>query len=336
MAEDNSVQTSTAPAPQNQKQTFVPLIFGGAVACALGFFGGQIDVIEERLGLAEDNGLAVLVQSQADALKTQAAQIADLTERLAVAEAVELPEIPEVDLSGIESALAEQSAATAALLTRVDEIEKKPMTESVSDDAIAAYEAELQRLFASVETQRGEIEGLIEEARLSETVAAAQAQVATARAAASRIVAALDNGNGFEAALSEVAANGDVAIPDALSAAAASGVATLSTLREEFPEFARAALAADRSGSNGDNVLGFLQKQLGVRSVEPREGSDADAVLSRAEAAVRDGQLAAALDELAGLPETARAAMTDWIALAETRHAAMVAVDEVTSALASN
>ena len=48
----------------------------------------------------------------------------------------------------------------------------------------------------------------------------------------------------------------------------------------------------------------------------PREGSDPDAVLSRADAAVARGDIAAALAEIAELPERGQAAMADWTARA--------------------
>lgn len=344
MAEEQSVSQNTAPATsspqpsaqptrQARNETFVPLIFGGAVACVLGFFGGQIDSVEQRLGLGGDDGLAELVATQSEALDSQAAQIAALTERLTAAEAVE---IPEVDLSGVTTALEAQSDTVIALAARVESLEKRPMTEGVSEAAIAAYEAEMQRMQASVETQRREIESLLDEARLSENSAAAQAQKALIRAAMSKIITAVDSGAPFADALGELRANGDAQIPAILADNAETGVPTLAALQGQFAINARAALSAARSGSGGGGVSGFLQKQLGVRSVEPREGSDPDAVLSRAEAAVRDARLGDALTEIEMLPDAAQAAMADWIALAETRHAATVAADELMSALATN
>lgn len=340
MAEENSVSADTAPAEPKptqpapkQNETFVPLIFGGAVACALGFFGGQIDAIEQRLGLGGESELVALVETQVDALDNQAAQIAALTERLAAAEAIE---VPEIDLSGVNGAIETQADTVAQLAARIAEMEKRPMTEGVSEAAIAAYESELQGLQASVEAQRNEIESLLDEARLSENSAAAQARVALARAAMSQIITAVNSGAPYADALADLQANGDAEIPEALIANAQDGVPTLAALREAFPSNARAALSAVRSGTTGGSVAGFLQKQLGVRSVEPRDGSDPDAILSRAEAAIRDGQIGDALAEINGLPEAARAAMADWTASAETRHAATVAADDLMTALATN
>ncbi|MFB1024955.1 MAG: hypothetical protein QMC33_06380, partial [Octadecabacter sp.] len=54
-------------------------------------------------------------------------------------------------------------------------------------------------------------------------------------------------------------------------------------------------------------------------SSSPQEGAGPDAVLSRAEAAIKAGRVADALAELEALPEVARAEMTDWTARATQR-----------------
>ena len=73
----------------------------------------------------------------------------------------------------------------------------------------------------------------------------------------------------------------------------------------------------------------FLANQLGARSVTPRDGADPDAVLSRAEAALRSGDLAATLQELEALPAPAAEVLTGWTARAETRQGALDAADAV-------
>ena len=98
-------------------------------------------------------------------------------------------------------------------------------------------------------------------------------------------------------------------------------VPTLDELVAAFPPAARAGVRASlqaESAQGEGSILGnFLRAQTGARSVEPRQGSDADAVLSRAGAAVERGHIQAALDELAALPEAARPAMADWTAQAQ-------------------
>jgi len=73
--------------------------------------------------------------------------------------------------------------------------------------------------------------------------------------------------------------------------------------------------------------------QIGGRSVEPREGDDPDAILSRTEAAVTSGDLGAVLAEVSALPEGAQATMADWVAMVETRVAADAAMAELAATL---
>jgi len=79
-----------------------------------------------------------------------------------------------------------------------------------------------------------------------------------------------------------------------------------------------------------------LREQLNVRSVAPRDGDDADAILSRAQAAVSEGQLQAALDEITALPEVAQAKLSEWAGLAQIRVDAVQAADEISLSLISN
>ncbi len=119
-------------------------------------------------------------------------------------------------------------------------------------------------------------------------------------------------------------------MPEIVSAHAETGLPTLASLTETFPEAARAALeAALRAQSGGglaDGFWSFLRIQTGARSLTPQDGDDADAVLSRAEAALRAGDLAAALAELAALPSEAQTALAPWVAEAEDHRAAAAAI----------
>ena len=63
----------------------------------------------------------------------------------------------------------------------------------------------------------------------------------------------------------------------------------------------------------------FLRTQMQARSLTPQEGSTPDAVLSRAEAALGGGDVAATLAELDALPAEGRAAMQGWIDEARIR-----------------
>lgn len=329
--ERNALRTGS-----QDRGTFLPLVFGGAVAAALGFFGSQIDSVERALGLAPpDDGLQQVVDAQAATIAEQQERISALAE-----EVDNLPAPPPPpDLSGIEDELAGLSTQLDELAERVEEVEKRPMTDNVSREAIAAYEKELERLQSAVVEQRAEIEALLTEARKTESEAERQARLAQARAVTAKIITAVENGASFAADLAKLQEAGGGEVPEVLVATAAEGVATLSELQARFPDVARAALTAAREeeAASGQGGFGaFLERQLGARSVTPQDGDDPDAVLSRAEAAVREGRLGVALTEIDALPDKARNAMGNWIAQAETRHDAVRAAQALMTALATN
>jgi len=109
------------------------------------------------------------------------------------------------------------------------------------------------------------------------------------------------------------------------------GVQTYQELRDGFAEVARLALSAARdelNESEGFSGIGdYLRKQFQARSVIPKTGDDADAVLSRAEQALRENDLTGALDELDALPDTARDQMQLWIDAARERQDALEQLD---------
>ena len=156
------------------------------------------------------------------------------------------------------------------------------------------------------------------------------------RATITRIRTALDTGGGFTTELAELETLG-VTVPGALSRSADHGVATLTDLQTSFPAAARAALDAARAeaAKNGETggFTAFLRTQLGARSLEPREGDDPDAVLSRAEAALREGRLNDVLAEVETLPELGRAEMSAWSGQVARRIEALAAAQTLSDDL---
>ena len=316
------------PAPEtNAQQTqsagagFLPLLLGGVVAGAIGY------------GVAtyfpmNDGSVDVSVQMQAQ------------TDQLAALEA-KLADIPAVDLSGVEAQIASVGDQAAALSGAIDtnfadldarltEVEKRPGADgTLSDTALAAYQHELEQLRADLEIQQATMMSAVAqaetdlaaaraEAEALEQEALASAEAAASRAALNRVSTAIETGAPFADALGDL--GGD--LPAALSSAAENGVATTAELTSDFPAAARAALATARAEGVSDEsggLGGFLRNQFDVRSTAPQEGSSPDAVLSRAEAAIKEGRVADALAEIEALPEVARAEMTDWTAQATER-----------------
>ena len=174
--------------------------------------------------------------------------------------------------------------------------------------------------------------------RIAEAELAAQAAASAAEEEAAAIKAAAER----EAAIAELksaiesgAAYEDVLTliddaPEILVENAENGVATISDLQRGFPAAARQALAQattiEDDASAGERFTAFLRRQTNARSLAPKEGTDADAVLSRAEARLGDGDISATLAELDGLPEDGKAALSGWLDDARTRLSALEAV----------
>ncbi|MCR9149816.1 MAG: hypothetical protein NXH83_06550 [Rhodobacteraceae bacterium] len=233
-------------------------------------------------------------------------------------------------LEAFDREMAEMRAALEAARTGAAETEAR----------IAALVAEAEARFAGL---AGAAEGRIkaEVARAESLVAEREAQALAeaeaaareaadlrARAAQSALSAALSADRPIVPALEELAAAG-VELPADLS-----GIAeppSQAELEAAFPDAARRALATalrDDAGdeSLGDRALAFLRAQSGARSLTPRAGDDADAILSRAEAALREADLDGALTEIAALPDPVRAEMAEWVERAEARRAVADAV----------
>jgi hypothetical protein len=243
----------------------------------------------------------------------------------------------QTDLDGLSGQL-------TSLDDRLTALENLPRGEgTASVPALATYEAELEALRGQISEMTGiaqtQLDAARSEAAAIEENADAAARAAAGRAALSRLQTGLESGAPLGAALADLEGAIGSAAPDALIAVQ-DGVPTLASLQEQFPEIARAALAtARREGVAGEETSGigaFLRNQFDVRSVTPQEGTSADAVLSRAEGAVREGRLSDALAEISALPEVARAQMSDWLAQAETRADAIAAVDILFTSLSDN
>jgi hypothetical protein len=97
---DARLPATTTQSTAQDRGIFLPLIFGGAVAAALGFFGSQIDSVERALGLAPpENGLEEIVEAQAQRIAEQEDRLAALAQELQ-----DLPEPPPAtDLRGSRS-----------------------------------------------------------------------------------------------------------------------------------------------------------------------------------------------------------------------------------------
>ncbi|MBU2936182.1 MULTISPECIES: COG4223 family protein [Pacificibacter] len=315
---EGSTDTPNLIEPQAivQKRGFVPMLLGGVVCVGLGYAGANFikpdgwpfpgastDVLQARVSALETQ----LADSQ-----TQAVQMAELIDTVrgemsAVTTSVDA-KIADINLN---DALAPVEAALAAVDQRLTAVEAAPVAEAiVSPEATAAYERQLTEMQTLLNS---------EVARLQDAKAAAENEEANAAKASaiSRLQEAITTGQPYDAVLRDL----QIDVPAALSVPAVQGVATLQDIAISFGEAADIAIVetAKTDGESQGWMDRFLRTQLGLRSLTPKDGTSPDAVLSRAEQAVRDNDLQAALTEISTLPDVGQAVMADWVAMAQTR-----------------
>lgn len=353
----------------DRKGGFMPMVLGGVVTAGLGFVAGSYPDLP-FMGGADEIEDPFVSETRA-ALLSQGEQIETLSNRATTTDEalgkIDLAPLG-TSVTALEGGLGELQTSLAALDTkltglsdkataldiRLTSIEKQPLVDAVSPDTVAAYERELETLkadvaaqkaaiaaaqadqLATMEAARKEIEAMAERARASEQSAETRATLAASRVALADLTTRARDGQPYAEPLAVLTANG-VDVPGPLVEGAQDGLPTASALISSFPDAARDALAVARANaadaSDAGGVGGFLRNQLGARSVTPREGNDPDAILSRAEAALRNGDLNTVLTEVEMLPEAAQNEMSDWVAMARLRRDALAAAADLTQTL---
>lgn len=315
-----------------RKAGFVPTVIGGIIAAALGYGAATYtDVLN-----GDDAQQQAALTAALDELRAQGVANAKALEGADLAALSQSLTILEDKVNTIQSSLSGYGDQIATYESRLDAIEKLPLAQAVSPEAIAAYERELEELRVTISEQKdavsaqgAEMREILSQAKASEASAEVKAQLAASRSALSDLSSRLQAGKPYGDALAVLVGNG-VNVPDAVAAAAAEGVPGLSSLIADFPPVAREALKLARSlpALEGEEppkkgIGSFLQNALGARSTTPQEGSSPDAVLSRVEAAVKSADLDSAMSEIASLPEPVQAVMADWMGRVDLRRNAL-------------
>lgn len=319
----------------------LPIVLGGVIAAALGAAAVYF-TMSTKPPPAIDEALL-------DRLTALEAASNETPEPVIFEDVITSDEQAAFDALGVQIAAVNEKLE--ALDARVSQLVSEGITVVDGADGKAVSE-ELARMQAALSQQQVENEVVQAElaaiaARASAEIEAAEARAAELKAATdaqsvqsatqsvvARIVAASETGAPFSGALTELAALG--AETEALADAAQTGIPTLQQLQRGYPKAARAGLAASLKATMGDGIGerfgAFLRAQLGARSLEAREGTDPDAILSRAEAALRSGDVETTLSEIASLPEAGQSTMAEWVTLAEARLSALGALDALFAA----
>lgn len=305
------------------------MLLGGLVAAALGFGVAQYtgnDSWPFSSGPTATDELAELIERQDGEFAALRGQLADLAAaQSASAGQGELNQL-RADFAAVYDQVAALSAGAGQLQARITDLENRPIPEvGATADAVATYERELTAMRQMLEKELARIEVAQADAVAVGKTLSEKNEIAIERALVTRVQTALDSGADFSVPLDELAGLG-VEIPAELLSVAG-GVPTLSRLQSEFPDVARrslnAAIRAQAEAGETDRFTAFLRTQLGARSLEPKDGDDADAVLSRAEAVLKAGDIAGTLSELDGLSDAAKSEMAMWIKTATERQAAV-------------
>jgi hypothetical protein len=296
-------------------------VLGGIIAAAAGFALAQFvpngwplqDTSALQTALADQQKQTTALQFALDKLASQPAAAPPdqtLLDRLTALESAK-----PADIASLEQKLNDLQSRLAAL-------ESLPVGAAASPEILATQKAAADKVLAAAQATAAQITADAETA----------SKAAVAQTALGQLQAALESGAPYAAALPALAN-----LPAILTDNAESGLPTLASLQASFPAAARAALEsalrANMGESWSDRVTNFLRTQTGARSLTAREGTDPDAVLSRAEAALTKGDLTTALTEITALPSESQVALADWQAQASKRQAAVDAVAALAAAM---
>ncbi|MEM1064635.1 MAG: hypothetical protein AAF771_08200 [Pseudomonadota bacterium] len=336
-----AMREASEPQKQPASASIVPLLIGGALAALIGFAVARyLETSQPPEGPTTTELAAALAAEEARATEL-AARLSTL-EGADVQPAIDAAAAPLSDrIDALDARISDLDTGLAALSERVETIALRPTATGIEpeefDAALNQFRGELN---AAIETAQTEISNARSEAeQISETAFAAET-AAIARTAWGQVANAVESGVGYADALAEAEGVFEGEIPQVITANAVDGVPSLASLQEAFPEAARAALESairsDAGDTTMDRLTAFLRVQTGARSLSPREGGDPDAVLSRVEAALRQGDLSQALSEADALPESGQAALAPWREAAVTRLEALAAVETIAAELDSN
>ncbi|MGB0496870.1 MAG: COG4223 family protein [Rubricella sp.] len=275
-------------------------------------------------------------------------QVADLSDRLEATDSADIEERLARIETQIEGLSAEMTVLRRDLTGLADSTADLP---EETDARMTAFTAQVEGLQAEVESlagRAGELSQRIDEvaatarrqiaeaqaiAEEAEAAAAEQVADATEMAGLNALRAALASGAPYEDLLAPLAENG--AVPAALSAPAATGIATQAELEQRFAAIAHDAIRAEILATAGDGAFARARAEVRARTVGrslvPIEGDDADAVLSRMEAALGDGDLDSVLAISEQLSPASADVLSAWLDAVAQRAAALGAFESISA-----
>jgi hypothetical protein len=323
-----------------------------STASWLGFATAAIGLVLAAIGIAalvmsRDNGVSALdarlagaervvreLASRAPPAAADPKALDELTRRVAKLEATPSVSSPASDpalaarIAALEAEIKAIAATLGSVGRRDEEVLAVARDARARADASAAAFAELaQKIPAATAAERSELEALanrVTAVERSEKAAESGDRAVRLALAATALNAGSERGNAFPAELAAAKALGaDAKLVAALEPFAQSGIPSAAALARQLSE-----LAPSLQGSEArEGVLARLQvnaeKLVRIRRVDEPAGSDAGAIVARAEAKASRSDIAGAVSELAQLPPDARAPAEAWIKNAQARIAAI-------------
>ena len=333
-SEDAVTDVSEAGDTKRKSTGVVPLLVAGFICAGLGFGAAILsqpsnpiwpvhpDVAQFR---DEATGQITGIDKRLNALERR---VTDADQRA-------VGDVFQSDLDALTAGYDQQFLGIASQLENFDKrlaaLEKSTIESAIPDELVTQYQDEVKRLKETLEAQRKSLQKFMSETAQTANEVTQRAKDTVARGILAQIRAAIEAGGPFDTAIKEFDEQVGQALPNQLRSFAEQGVQTYQELRDSFAEAARSALNAARDEldeSEGVTGIGnYLRKKFQARSVTPKTGDDADAVLSRAEQALRENDLNGALNELDALPDAARHQMQPWIDQARARQDALEKLD---------
>ena len=316
----------------------------GAISASLDTQAERLEALEQAF---EQSGSDPSQAQVEETLNTVNEQVETLSARLEQIETTASGE--PVDLSPVTDRLAGlegQIGSLQELETQITALQEKTgqqaaqLEEMSQTGRLDQLSQRVEELSSTIQSQSQTIEEQQQAIQNARQAAVSEANRIAVQGALSGLRAALDTGSPYAEDLGALREATDVTVPEPLAAEAEDGVPTLNELRQNFPEPARealtAAIGATAGEGLGDRFGAFLRAQTSARSLNEQEGDGADAILSRAEARLAEGNLEAALNEIATLPEAGQEEMSAWTARARERLAATQALSELNSSFTGN
>ena len=283
------------------KNALIPVLFGAIVGAAVSFLlsinivprlplWNELKEAQEKSAVNFDN-----ISKQMNELKIMVAKINS-----------DIPE--EVNILPIVNELRELSKKVQMIekydFSQSDVSIKK--IEALVDDKIKMLEEDIYLLGTKVEKNVPmNMPSTDENANLSLNEALASMQKA------------ITTGLPFQKTLTDYETASGREAPSIIKIWAKTGVSTQFNLLQTFPEYARNLLQIEHDnhfidGESGLGIAKFLKKFVKTRSTSPKVGTSNDAILSRAEYSLKNGDIEKALRELDRLPLDLQNEMRDW------------------------